>query len=354
MRSRFFVAALLLSSLSGTTYAQSSADDVKKAGDEFDQGKRAYKNKNWVDAAEHFEAADGLAPSPIAIEWAMRARDKADQLDRAATLASITKTRHADRADLVKLADGLLKRARGKLAEVKVHCAPACGLVIGTKLVPGGPTTDRVLFLPPGSAELHASWSGGRTRTAQVLGAKGTPEEVSFTAPPEEKVGTAEPAVGGAVTSAGKSDSKPTAQTTSSGERPEKDKPHEEAGSGLPPVIFFIGAGLTAAAGGVTIWSGLDTQKNPGADRVREECAGQGENCALYQDGLKRQRRTNVLLAVTGGLALTTTVIGALFTNWKGAPEEKAARVEPWVGIGFSGRAGEFLSGGRSLDRCRQ
>jgi hypothetical protein len=351
MRSSFLVAAFSLS-LAGTALAQSttgpSAEDVKKAGDEFDQGKRSYKSKNWVEAAEHFEAADSLAPSAVALEWAMKARDKADQLDRAATLASLVLVRHPDRGDLVKTAESLVKRARKNLGEVKVRCEPACGLVVGTKLVPGGAVSERVLFLPSGAAEVRASWSGGRSKSAPVQAAKGSSVEINFTAPPEEKAGASEPTPGAAAGTGSAAEPKGTGGNTSGGSSSGSSVKQDiktDPGSGLPPVVFWIGTGLTVAAGGVTVWSGLDTQENPGADAVREECVGQGEECSLYQDGLDRQRRTNILLGVTGGLALTTIVIGAFFTNWSGGGKDKAsdsARVEPFVGIGSLGARGSF------------
>ncbi len=104
-------------------------------------------------------------------------------------------------------------------------------------------------------------------------------------------------------------------------------------------MIFLVGAGLTAVAGGITIWSGLDTQNNPGKDTVREACVGQGEDCPEYQDGLKRQRRTNVLLGVTGGLAVVTGVIGVFFTDWRGKKTEQAS-VEPFMTLGSGASVG--------------
>ena len=46
-------------------------------------------------------------------------------------------------------------------------------------------------------------------------------------------------------------------------------------------------------------------------------CAGQGTECALYQDGLAKETRTNVLIGVTAGLGAATLVL-ALFTDWDG------------------------------------
>jgi hypothetical protein len=109
----------------------------------------------------------------------------------------------------------------------------------------------------------------------------------------------------------------------------------------MSPAVFFVGAGLTVVAAGVTVWSGIDTQNSPGTDRVREECAGKGTDCPLYQDGLAKERRTNVLIGVSAGLGVVTGVVGAFFTDWSGGDSKEAARkrsvaarVEPWVGLG--------------------
>jgi len=311
-----------------------SAEDIKAAGAEFDLGKQAFKKRAWVEASEHFEAADARAPSAVALELAIRSRDKAGQLDRAATLAELGLKRHAAEAAITKTAEAVLKRARAELHTLTVKCTPACELVLGTKLVHGLAATERTVFLAPGGAQVNASWSRGRTRTAPVQAIKGGSSEVAFEAPPDEKPPESTPA------NAGVPRSGPDRPAVQVAPTPTKDR-GAEAGGGLPPLVFFVGAGLTAVAGGITIWSGIDTQNNPGPDKVREACAGQGTSCPEYQDGLDRQNRTNILLGVTAGLAVTSGVIGALFTDWSGKPE-KSARVTPWVGVGSVGARGSF------------
>ena len=51
------------------------------------------------------------------------------------------------------------------------------------------------------------------------------------------------------------------------------------------PAVFIIGAGLTAVGAGLTIWSGIDTQNNPGADAVKADCVGQGTSCPRVPAG---------------------------------------------------------------------
>lgn len=332
-------AAALLLLCAGAAHAQPagpSAEDIKAAGAEFDLGKQSYKKRAWIEAAEHFEAADARAPSAVALELAVRSRDKAGQLDRAATLSELALVRHAQEAGLTKLAEGVLKRARAELHALKVKCTPACELVLGTKLVHGAAAAERTVYLAPGGVQVNASWSGGRTRVTPVQALKGGQSEVSFEAPPEEKPPDL-PAAGPGPKAGGSG----PAAAPSPAPAPTRDTGTKEGG-GLPPVVFFIGAGLTVVAAGVTVWSGIDTQNNPGKDKVREECAGQGTSCPAYQDGLDRQNRTNILLGVSAGLAVTSGVIGALFTDWSSGTKQDSARVEPWLGLGSVGARGRF------------
>ncbi len=305
-------------------WAAPSAEDVKLAGDAFDQGKRAYKDREWVAAAEHFETADRYAPASVTLELAIRARSKAKQLDRAATLAALALDRHPTDKKLAELASPVLQRAEKALHRVRVDCQPACDIVVGTKLVHGGSAERRTVFVRLGKHEIRAGWSGGRSVSESIEAKKGGKSDLSFEAPPEEAKAPVTPG-------ADPGSSKPAGPKSP---EPGPDPgPTSQSGSGLPPAVFFIGAGLTVAAGAATVWSGLDTQNNPGVDRVREECAGQGTDCDLYQDGLSRQRRTNVLIGVTAGLGVVSGVIGAFFTDWSGGDSTKSAKVEPFVNV---------------------
>jgi hypothetical protein len=93
----------------------------------------------------------------------------------------------------------------------------------------------------------------------------------------------------------------------------------------------------------VTIWSGLDAQKNPGTAAVKADCVGQGTSCPQYQQGLDAQRRTNILLAATGGVAAVTTIVGVFFTQWSHPPSPQTGlSVEPALGLGQAALRGTF------------
>jgi hypothetical protein len=325
------LAAPMISGIASAEEDAPGAEEIKRAGAAFDHGKRAYRNEEWVDAAEQFEIADTAAPSAAALELAIRSRERANQLDRAAGLAALALDRYSDQQKLVKLANDVLKKAAKALHKLSVACDHACDLLVDSKLVHGRSSTERTIYLVPGDYSVRASWSGDRSRTEKVTASKGGSSELSFTAPPLAKP-------------------KPEAATPVAPAPEPTPAPSEgvsaEASGGWSPVVFFIGTGLTLAAGAVTTWSGIDTQNNPGADRVREECAGQGESCPLYQEGLDKQRRTNILAGITAGLGVTTIVIGLFATDWGGS-EKPAARarsqragIEPWLGIGQGASVG--------------
>jgi hypothetical protein len=322
--------------------AEPSPGDIKRAAQAFDIGRQSYKAKDWVVAAEQFEAADGYAPSSAALELAIRARRNAEQLDRAATLSALALERHPDEADLSSLANEILEQARSELHEVTVSCDEPCELVVDNKLVPGRRATRRTLFLAPDAGfTLRASWSGQRTADEAVLTTAGGSSLSEFAAPVEEPADVPPPAPD------------PVDDPLPFDDDVGRDSGVGERSGGWSPAVFWIGAGLTAVAGGITVWSGVDTMNDPGAERVRDECAGQGDACELYQTGVAKQNRTNVLIGATAGLGVVTILVGALATDWSGGKsssersqgERRAASITPWIGLGdgaWVGATGRF------------
>lgn len=339
MRSAFpiFLLALMLG-VGSTAHAQDAASEptpaqVRVAAEAFDKGREAYKAEDYVEAAEQFEKADSNARSQAAIELAIRARDKAGELDRAATLASLALKRHPGDENLSKIAADLSKRASATLFELTALCDTPCDLTVRGKIVHGGPEAERVLFVQPGALTVRAGWGDNRSDSKQVQAEAGGKGEVSFVAP---------------ATPAAKSMAEePQEPVVASPAAPPRDAGADQKSSGWSPTVFYVGAGLTAVLGGITVWSGIDTVNNPGADRVKEECGTQGESCPLYQEGLSHQRRTNVLIGVTAGVGVGTLLIGILATDWSGGKkptEETTARrsrprvaVAPWASFDGGG-----------------
>ena len=338
MRKRLRVALITLVLLGASQgFAQSASDaspaQVRAAAEAFDRGREAYKSGDPTVAAEAFELADSKAASPVALEYAIRSRDKAGQLDRAATLAALAKARYSGEAALEKLADEVLARARTQLYEAQVTCSEPCDLVVDGKLVHGPANFERVVFLQEGEHTLRAGFPQNRGDSKTVQAVAGQQGEVRFDAPPDEA--SAEAPETDPVEEAPVAQTPPPAPATSA---------VREESSGWSPAVFWVGAGLTAVLGGVTLWSGLDTVKNPGEEKVREACSNNQPDCRdLYEDGKQRQDRTNLLLGITGGVGLATIIIGAAATDWgdeSERPENLArrarqqGRIAPFISVG--------------------
>lgn len=313
---------------------------IREAAEAFDRGREAYKTEDWVAAAEQFERADAQAPSPTALEYAIRSRDKAGQPDRAATLAALALNRYPEDANLGKLATELLERVRPGLFELSVGCAEPCDLAVGGKIIPGSADTQRTIFLAEGKHTIRAGFSGGRGDSHEVEAVVGTRAQITFEAAAAPPV-AATPA-------------EPVAD-----EPPPTPPPPSDQGknrSGWSPTVFWVGAGLTGVLAGVTTWSGIDTLNNPGKDKVKAECGANDTSCDLYQEGLAHQKRTNILIGVTAGVGVATALIGILATDWGGseasssealpasnhkkARARERARIVPWLEVGNGAMVG--------------
>lgn len=320
-------------SLASVAQAQEGANDptpaqVRTAAEAFDKGREAYKLEDYVEAAEQFEKADNNAASSAAIELAIRARDKAGELDRAASLAALALKRHPDDPNLQRIAPDILNRAGQQLFELTATCDSPCDLTVGGRIVHGPAATQRMFFVAPGKVTVRAGWPDNRSESKQIDGEAGGHGELSFAAPAAVAVAAAPPI---------------PAENSNPPPRPAEDSGVTVKAKGWSPVVFWVGAGATAVVSGVTIWSGVDTISNPGTERVERECVGQGESCPLYQEGRKKQLRTNILLGVSGGLGVATILVGAFATNWSGKSTASSSsasmgrprpfRVSPWASL---------------------
>ncbi|HVU01554.1 MAG TPA: hypothetical protein VHE30_07370 [Polyangiaceae bacterium] len=309
-----------------------SVEDIKAAESDFNKGREAYKATNYVEAAEYFESADSHAPNDRVLELAINARDKAGHIDRAATLAQYGLDTYPNSERVRKVASPLVDRGRAEMLQVTIQCDEACSLLDGTRLVHGAAAQRRVVYLTPGDHTVRAVWSDDRAVSKNVTGKAGESQTLDFRAPPIPKKVELPP------------------PTTGTG-APGMDRGAEQKPFGLPPLYFWIGAGTTAALGGVTVWSGIDTLNNPGKDKVERGCVGQGTSCSLYKDGKAKELRTNLLIGATSVVGVATAIVGLFATDWRGEPEkeEKATakrglNVSPWVSyhygpsIGATGR----------------
>jgi hypothetical protein len=217
-----------------------------------------------------------------------------------------------------KLAKETITKVEPLVHRINISCASPCVLAMGTRSVPGEFNDRWVVYVDPGKVSIGASFFGGASSSRQEITAQaGKKSDLRFE--PEAKAAVAPvPDKPPAVIEA----SKETAPI----------EPSPKKGSGLHPAIFIVGAVATAGLGGVTIWSGIDTKNNPGVEAVKAQCAGQGEACPAYQEGLKKQARTNIFIGATAGAAAATVVL-AILTNWRGNKKAPGPTAEPTASI---------------------
>lgn len=308
--------------------ADSSAtpEQIEFAAHEHDLGYRAYVGKQYDEAATHFENAYFAAPNPAELRSAIRARRDAGELARAASLSAIAQRKHPEDAALQKTAEETIAAAKPKVYEVRITSPEECNVAVDQKVVAAEKVRDFRFYVDPGKHDLLVGWSDDRTKHVPIEAAAGGAQTLSLVPPPIPP--------------------KPVTRAGTSG-TPEEGPPPSSKPFG--PLVFIVGVGLTAVGAGLTVWSAIDTEKNPGTAAVKADCVGQGTSCPEYQQGLSSQLRTNVLIAATGGVAAVTAVVGIFFTQWshpgpraEEPPSAAGLHVEPTLGLGSAGLRGTF------------
>ncbi len=293
--------AILLAAPVGSAATPPDAAQLKRAAEEFDAAVRLLDQGRIEEAASRFEAADANAPSDKALLQALKARRDAGQGARAATLAEAALKRYPDAPELVALAREVLESVGPSLGKITVHCPLPCVVAVGGRVVLGDAKPAWTIFSDPGPIPVSVSFEGRAAASANTT--------LQVEAGKESVLDVPMPAAN----------------------HPESPAPlprEERAPDGLSPLYFWIGTGATVALAGTAVWSHIDARNNPGADVVREKCAGRGTSCPEYQEGVAKDRRTIILGASAGAAGIATALIGILWTNWSGAssaPPQAAA-----------------------------
>ena len=288
-----------------------TVQEIRSAAAEYDAGRRAFVEKDYAGAADHFENAFHDAPSAEALRNAIRARKRAGQLARAATLAEVASARYPKDAPTMVVVRETLAESIGKLHRVTLSCSPECGVAADGRAISLSDAAQTIFFLEPGSHDILVSWSGDRTRVQKFVARANGRDEISLEAPPLPPPAPVAPAVPAGVAIV------PAAATGSQLEQAQT--PHTKP---FGPAVFITLAAISAGGAAFTIWSGINTINDPGTAVVKMEC--HTTSCPAYQTGLSNQLRTNVAIGVTGGVALGTAIIGIFFTRWS-SPKLRAS-----------------------------
>lgn len=281
-----------------------SVEDRAKAAEAYDRGTSAYLSAEYERAAHWFERAYRIAPTSAALLQAVRAHSKAGNSIRAANLALELQDKYPNDARAAKAADAVVARVAPQGVLVTATCEKACTLELDGALV-----RHPSFFVTPNvEHSVRAAYEQGETSTF-VQGEPGSTKSVALAAP------AAPPP------------------------------------PPLPRWAFFSALGATVALGAVTVWSGVDanrgvsdyetaarTASSPGINNGESPTPAERAQ-SLLEEGQDKERRTNILIGVTAGMAVSTAVLG-VFTNWKGDSRERdAKRVGASVGVAHNGGA---------------
>jgi hypothetical protein len=276
--------------------------DVSAAARAFSDGQTAQLEGDYDHAAQSFELAYSNAPSKEALRSAIRARQLAGQLARAATLAELLLVKYADDPPSTKLAGEVIAEARTKLARITVICAPRCALAIGGRAMSLPPAETQVVYIAAGRPTLEATFDDARTASREITAAAGADSEVRFV--PLALAPAAAPAA------------PPRPDASVQRERTEPAAPR-----GLPRVVPLAGAAVAVALAGAGVWSGLDTNK-------AHDAYVKNPTHPAFTDGQSKQLRTNILFGSAIGVGAATAVIAIWYTRWSGT-ETPAVALAP-------------------------
>jgi hypothetical protein len=274
-------------------------EDRRMAHEEYERGKVAFEAKDYLQAARLFLSAYARAPHHDPLWNAARAFELAGEKVRAANLytlylelapsdardrARATETRKELAASLGRL------DIQGRAEKITVDDQPASLSSVyvdpGQHIVRG-----RVDGQP---VETLATVAAGATLSVALQGPPGHAPAILPVAPPNggETQGTV-PSDGSALASS---------SVTSRDAPAQRSKP-------LPPVVFYVGAGLTAVATGLTIASGVDTLNAKSAFTMTP-------TNPLLDDGQSKESRTNALFWTTLGLGVTSAALAIFLVDW--------------------------------------
>ena len=309
--------ALGLVCLAQPAAADDKEKDIAAAANAFARAQRAEVTGDHDRAAEFYELADSIAPTPEALRAALRARLAAGQRAIAASHAETLLERYGDDSQTKALADQTLSELSKDLGRYQVTCQPAaCSVLVDGQAIGTEAREKHIVYVEPGAHKIVGAFGNRRAAPQAVEAAAGDKKELVFDEPPPEPKPTAADGEGGISAATGFDAS-------------------QAPPSGISPAFFATGASLTLALGLVSVWSGLDVLKKH--DKYEANQTREG-----YDDGIDCERRTNILFAATGAAALTTIAL-ALFTDWSG--EKSTKEQPPTARLGVRSASNGFMLG---------
>jgi hypothetical protein len=302
-----FIVAASLVTLAGPALAEPSERDRKAAQASFQEAQKAFKAGDFRHAAEKFDEAYKRAPHHAPLWNAGRAWHRAGELTRAANIYAKYLREAPPKAPDRNRAIVALKEVQAKLGRIDVHATD-----VGEVTVDGEPFEGEGVYVIPGAHVVEGRTTNDAHESVRIPQSVAAGATVSVAlVPPTPPPPVVPPAA-------------PVAVLVPASIAAQAPPPAAKSSSGVSPVFFVAGTVLTLAAGGVTVWSGLDV-----SSRKKEYLAGE-QTQASYDAGRSAELRTNILLGVSGGLALLTAVTGLFLVDWKGNGQDRvSARAGP-------------------------
>jgi len=294
--------------------APAARADVSAAARAFSDGQTAQLDGDYDHAAQSFELAYSNAPSKEALRSAIRARQLAGQLARAATLAELLLLKYSDDTPSTKLASEVIAEAKPKLGRVTVTCAPRCSLAIGGRAMSLPAAETQVVYVAAGRHTLEATFDDARVASRDIAAVAGADNDVRLVPPAPSTAALAPVAPSGPDTEVKRERTEPAPRRA------------------LPRVVALTGAGVALALAGVGVWSGLDTNK-------ARDAYVKNPTHAAYSAGQSKQLRTNILFGSAIAVGAATAVVAIWWTHWTGnetpppvalAPSTDGAAVTYW------------------------
>jgi hypothetical protein len=304
------VAALALAfcgSIACESVARAQAVDqpqLDRARAAYDRGMRAHALRDHVTAARAFAEADALAPAPASLEAALESSMRADDALLGAELVDRAEGRAGDPGVARSLA-AARKRFGGRTGKVSVDCRGESRCVASIDGTPADARKVIYVIAGPHAVVLQR----GEERVERLVEVKADATVV----------------VGGESSASLPSTSPNTTVPTSPAgpsAGPAGPAGPDKPSSGVSPVWFFVGLGVTGVVGAATLVSGLDAVSKHdsfGRDGCGTDATGpKPQDCDQRgRDGESAQRRTNVLLGATAVLAVATAAVGIFVVRWK-------------------------------------
>lgn len=291
-------ASLLVAMLIATSASPARAD-VSAAARAFADGQSAQLEGDYDHAAQSFELAYANSPSKEALRSAIRTRQLAGQLARAATLSELLLAKYADDPPSTKLANDVIAEARPRFGRITVVCTARCALAIGGRAMSLPAADTHVLYVAVGRQTLEATFDDAHSATREIASVAGADNEVHI-APPAPATHAAAPSIEA---------------------RPTRDRVEPSAPHGLSPIVALTGATVAAALAGTGVWSGLDTNK-------AHDAYVKNPTHAAFTEGQSKQLRTNVLFGSAIAVGVVTAAVAIWWTRW-GSGEAPAVSLAP-------------------------